>query len=100
MKENTTVAWRQYEAGKEYKRRIGLYENTRRNERYYRGDQWYGSSAPDLPRPVFNVVRRIVDYLVCAVVSGNISICYTDDDLPFTESSAERELLSREIELL
>ena len=100
MNKNTTVAWRQYEAGKEYKRRIGLYENTRRNERYYRGEQWYGSAVPDLPRPVFNVIRRIVDYLVCSVVSGNVSICYTDDDLPFTESSAERELLTREIELL
>lgn len=100
MNKNTTVAWRQYEAGKEYKRRIGLYENTRRNERYYRGDQWYGSSVPDLPRPVFNIIRRIVDYLVCTVVSGNISILYTNDDLPFTESSAERELIVREIELL
>ena len=100
MNKNTTVAWRQYEACKEYKRRIGLYENTRRNERYYRGEQWYGSAVPDLPRPVFNVIRRIVDYLVCSVVSGNVSICYTDDDLPFTESSAEREHLSREIELL
>ena len=33
-----TKTWQQYEAGKEYKRRIGLYEKTRANERFYRGD--------------------------------------------------------------
>ncbi len=101
MKDNsTTLTWRQYEAGKAYKRRIGLYENIKRNERYYRGDQWYGASVPDLPKPVFNVVRRIVDYLVCTVVSGNISIAYTDEDLPFIESAAVREALVRGTELL
>ncbi len=101
MKDNsTTLTWRQYEAGKAYKRRIGLYENLKRNERYYRGDQWHGASVPDLPKPVFNIVRRIVDYLVCTVVSGNISIAYTDEDLPFTESAARRELLTRGVELL
>lgn len=100
MKNNITATWRQYEAGKEYKRRIGLYENIRRNERYYRGEQWYGSSVPDLPRPVFNVVRRIVDYLICTIISGGISVSYTDEDLPFAASSAEAAAISRGVELL
>ncbi len=100
MNNTKTAAWRQYEAGKAYKRRIGLYETIKRNERYYRGDQWYGSSVPDLPKPVFNLVRRIVDYLVCTVVSGNVSVAYTDEDLPFTESAAQRERLARGVELL
>lgn len=39
-----TAAWRQYEAGRDYKRRIGLYETVRTNERFYRGDQWKGIS--------------------------------------------------------
>ena len=42
MSTNITKAWQEYEAGKEYKRRIGLYETVRRNERFYRGDQWRG----------------------------------------------------------
>ncbi len=101
MKDNsTTLTWRQYEAGKAYKRRIGLYENIKRNERYYRGDQWYGASVPDLPKPIFNVIRRIVDYLVCTVLSGNVSIAYTDEDLPFTESAAVRRALVRGTEIL
>lgn len=100
MKPQITAAWRQYEAGKDYKRRIGLYENIRRNERYYRGDQWYGSSGLDLPRPVFNIIRRIIDYLVCTVVAGKISISYTNEDLPFTESASERALILNGTEIL
>ena len=100
MKAKTTSAWRQYEAGKDYKRRIGLYENIRRNERYYRGDQWYGSAGLDLPRPVFNMIKRITDYLVCSVTSGSISVFYTNEDLPFTESSSEREALVNGTEIL
>ena len=76
MDKSYTLAWRQFEAGRDYKRRIGLYDTVRRNERYYRGDQWYGTSLPDLPRPVFNIIKRIVDYLVCTVASGDVSISY------------------------
>ncbi len=100
MKNNTTSTWRQYEAGKDYKRRIGLYETVRRNERYYRGDQWYGSALPDLPRPIFNVIRRIVDYQICTVISGNLYINYTDEDLPYADNSATRQLILSGTELL
>ena len=64
--ERLTEAWRLYEVGKEYKRRMGLYETVRRNEKFYRGEQW--KAADDgLPRPVFNVVRRVADYLISSI---------------------------------
>ena len=69
MKVKTTKAWQQYEAGCDFKRSIGLYERVRENERFLRGDQWYGAQSSDLPRPVFNILRRIVDYMVCTVFS-------------------------------
>ena len=56
--DSTTAAWQLYKAGKEYKRRIGLYETVRRNEKFYRGDQWSGADD-GLPHPVFNIVRQI-----------------------------------------
>ncbi len=82
-----TNTWKQYEAGKDYKRRIGFYEKGRQNERFYRGDQWE-NTATDLPKPVFNVVRRVVDYLVCTVASDRYTLTYTDENLPFL---AEKE---------
>ena len=93
------TAWRAYEAGKAYKQRIGLYETTRRNERFYRGDHWYGSSA-DLPRPVFNFVRRITDYQVASVIGGDVSICYSDEALPFTTSEKMRNTILHGINVL
>ena len=93
------TAWRAYEAGKAYKQRIGLYETVRRNERFYRGDHWYGSGA-DLPRPVFNFIRRITDYQVSSVIGGDVSICYSDEALPFTASAKDRQTLSHGITVL
>ena len=91
-----TSTWKQYEAGKEYKRRIGFYEQGRRNERFYRGDQWYEHHGKDLPKPVFNVVKRVVDYLVCTVASDRFSLTYTDENLPFIRDGVTAELLMSE----
>ncbi len=99
MKTYTTSTWREYEAGKEFKRRIGLYETVRRNERFYRGDQWHGAGA-ELPHPVFNIIRRITDYLVCSVMPKDLSIHYSDDKLPFIENAAVRTHILEGIRIL
>lgn len=75
--------WLQYEAGKDHKRKIGLYSTIRENERFYRGDQWYGVPSDGLPRPVFNIVRRVVDYLTCSVAPSKVRIRYSDEHLPY-----------------
>ena len=99
MKPITSKAWRQYEAGLEYKRRIGLFEAVRRNERFYRGEQW-GNEGEGLPRPVFNLVRRIIDYLVCTVASGNVSLDFSGENLPYVDDPAVAEALSDGIKTL
>lgn len=97
----TTTAWQQYEAGKAYKRKIGLYETVRRNERFYRGDQWAGVDN-ELPKPVFNVIRRVVDYLICSVAAGTVSIAFSDENLPFLSQSddATADIIREGIEVL
>lgn len=99
MNEKITKAWRQYEEGCNYKRRIGLYETVRSNERFLRGDQWQGSSG-DLPRPVFNILRRIVDYMVCTVFSKKVAINYTDEDLPYEADPKKAQIMRQGIDLL
>ena len=93
-------AWSQYEAGLEYKRRIGLYENNRRNERFYRGDQWYGTTGADLPKPVFNIIRRVVDFLVSSIAASDISIRYSDEDMPFVSEAHEAQAIKSGISAL
>ena len=94
MNQFTNKAWRQYEAGKAHKRRLGLYETVRRNEAFYRGEQWLGNEGGDLPKPVFNMVKRIMDYLVCSVASADLSVRFTDENMPFM-SEGDRETVSR-----
>ncbi len=93
----TTTTWKQYEAGKDAKRRLGLYDRIRENERFYRGDQWHGVGIADLPKPVFNVIKRVTDYLVCSVAANRYSVSYSDENLPFVgkeQSSAVERALS------
>ncbi len=78
--QSSSLAWQQYEAGRDYKRRCDLYARIRENERFWRGDQWYGEQV-DLPRPVFNVIHRVVEHLICSIMAGTVSIVYSDEDL-------------------
>jgi len=93
MNKFTNKAWQQYEAGKEYKRRIGLYETAVRNEAFYRGEQWKSGEGADLPKPVFNIIRRVLDYLICSVASADISIKFSDENLPFVEKECDRDAI-------
>ena len=82
-------AWEQYERGKEFKRRIGLYDAVKTNERYYRGEQWQYGEGKNLPHPVFNIIGRVINYLVCSVCSTDVSIRYSDETLPYVTSKTE-----------
>ncbi len=93
-------AWQQYEKGKEHKRRIGLYETVKKNERFYRGEQWQYGEGKDLPRPVFNIIQRVVNFLVCSIASANVSINFTDENLPFAQSGRDALLLREGVEIL
>ncbi len=99
MEHTTQKILQQYEAGREYNRRIGLYETVRKNERFYRGDQWDGKVS-DLPKPVFNLIRRMIDHMVGVVMPGEISISYSDDRLPFIDNAATRTAVRNGISLL
>ncbi len=98
MKEN--IAWRQFEAGRDYNNRLGLYDSITTCERFYRGDQWYNVSSGMLPTPVFNYIRRITDFLVSQIASINVDILFSDENLPFIKDEHHRERIYKAIELL
>lgn len=98
MKNN--LAWRQFEAGREYNRRIGLYENYMQCERFYRGDQWKSVVSGGLPTPVFNYVRRIADYYISQISKDNVDMTFSDENLPFVTSDAHRERITNALSLL
>ncbi len=98
MKDN--ISWRQFEAGRDYNRRIGLYETVSQNERFYRGDQWKSVVSGPLPTPVFNYVRRITDFLVGQAANANVDIVFSDENLPFIKDEHHRERIEEAVSLL
>lgn len=92
--------WRAYENGKDFKRQIGLYSRVSENERFYRGDQWRGVSVEGLPTPTFNLIRRVVNYLVSSVMSYRIDLRYEDPSIDIREDSPAKRKLSKNLGLL
>lgn len=53
----------------------GMFEQNRINERFYRGDQWHGTSAPgSRPLVTHNVIRRIGIYKFAKLFKNDISL--------------------------
>ncbi len=94
------ISWKQFEAGREYNSRIGLYEKVSLCERFYRGDQWKSVNSGPLPTPVFNFIRRITDFLIAQASDTEIHITYSDENLPFISDSNHRERIEKVISLL
>lgn len=95
-----TEDFRLFEAGRDYNRRIGLYENVSRNERFYRGDQWNGVSSGDLPTPVFNLFRRVINYFTATLMSQKISLRFSADGVGSLYNEEERRHLEEGCELI
>ncbi|MBQ9773238.1 MAG: hypothetical protein IJW30_06010 [Clostridia bacterium] len=49
---------------------------------------------------MFNIVRRITDYLVSSVIAGDVSIEYLDSALPYVDRAATRERIHAGITIL
>ena len=83
----------EYRQAADYKLQLGshgLYEQSRINERFYSGDQWYGVNCGD-SRPLvrYNVIKRIGDYKMAVVGAQPVSVRFAAEGLPVTEASRE-----------
>ncbi len=83
-KQTPEQIWQEYQKGVSYNTRINLYEQVKKNENFYIGKQWEGLNAPDLNKPVVNVLRRVVSYFISMIVSDDVGVSFT----PFIEDSS------------
>lgn len=78
----------EYEAGRTFKAglgRHGLYEQSKTNERFYVGDQWYGARCGnDRPLVRHNVIKRIGDYKMAVVSANPVTVNYSAEGVPNT----------------
>ena len=78
----------EYRIGTDYKRQLGdrgLYEQSRINQRFYAGDQWYGVNCGD-SRPLvrYNVIKRIGDYKMAVVGVAPVAVRFSAEGVPST----------------
>lgn len=87
----------EYQAGKEYNQSLDLYDNVEKNRRFYHGDQWYGVKAPDMTKPVFNIIKRVSTYYAAMLVSDDVGVHirpFNEDD----QNKAMAEIVSGAVE--
>lgn len=63
----------EYTKGKAFKENLGLYEQVKKNERFYLGEQWDGLKTSKIQPVTFNVLRRVTSLFQAQVVSDDIS---------------------------
>ena len=80
------AVWQEYESGRRFKSGLGetgLYEQNRRNERFFVGDQWHGAKCGgERPLVRHNVIKRIGEFKIAAVGSTPLSVSYSAEGVP------------------
>ncbi len=78
----------EYQSGVNYKASIGekgLFEQSKKNERFFIGDQWHGAKCGN-ERPLVrrNVIKRIGDYKIATVAAPSLSVNFSVEGVPST----------------
>lgn len=74
-----TKDWALYEAGKKYNQSMlgadrNYYDVIDTNIAFASGDQWRNVRADGLPKPVFNIIKRVKQFKIASLKSDNIAI--------------------------
>ena len=76
----------EYRKGSNFKASIGskgLYEQSKINERFFIGDQWYGAKCGnDRPLVRHNIIKRIGNYKMSQVLNTPIALTFSADGFP------------------
>ena len=93
-----TPIWSLYEKGRNYHRRVGIYDDTDRNYRMYNGNQWEGARLGDVEPVQKNFIKPIVKYKISVIHDNLYAIVYSSQNYKNQEfrKAAERycELLN------
>lgn len=75
-----TEIWELYEKGRNYHRRVGIYDDTDRNYRMYNGNQWEGAKLGDVEPVQKNFIKPIVKYKVSVIHDNLYSVVYSSQN--------------------
>lgn len=100
-KNNTpTQIFSDYHIGQNFKMTLGkhgLFDQSKINERFFVGDQWYGANCGnDRPLVRHNVIKRIGEYKMSVIGSSPVTVNYTSDGVPNTVGLKQQEEQQRQ----
>lgn len=77
-----SIVQKQYKEGIAYKNQMGFLKKWAEYERFKAGDQWPPATekTKTLPRPVFNIIKQIINHKVASVMNENIKMVFTAND--------------------
>lgn len=76
--------------------RLGLEEQGKINERFYRGDQWHGAACGgEKPLVRHNIIKRIGDFKISQLISSPISVKFSAEGFSRTKAVTEAVLEER-----
>ena len=92
--------WDEYLQGVSYNSgNVNLYENVKRNENFFIGNQWDGVNAPDLDKPVFNFLKRVINLFVSMIVSDDVSASVEPFQTVYdSDTSKKMKIVANEID--
>ena len=87
-----TKAWQRYEQGRSYNSRLtpNQYDLVNTNIEFFAGNQWLHlnqtAAMQKLPKPTFNIIKRVTSLFVASLTSSAASISF--DDLSYYASNS------------
>ena len=94
-KNNITTAWQYYELGRSYNNSLApsQYTVVNTNIEFFTGNQWRNlpqtRAMAALPKPVFNIIKRVTSLFVAALTSSGIAVRY--EPLSYYGLTSEQE---------
>lgn len=73
-KPDVKSAWDFYERGLIFNNQINLDDTVRVNSNFVVGKQWEGVQANGLPTPQFNILKRVVGFIIASITTDNIKV--------------------------
>ncbi len=96
--EKMTKDWRLYVAGLDFNNAKNILSQAKINTEFYEGNQWLGAEDTTLPKPTFNVIKRVGSYFVASLTSSPIKanltpLLYENFDKEIAQKSGSAELV-------
>ena len=94
IRTDTKGIFGEYKNGTEFKASIGekgIFEQSKINERFYVGDQWYGAKCGN-DRPLIrrNIIKRIADFKLSSIAPAPIAVNYRAEGVPDNSGLKEK----------